>query len=115
MTLDEIWKEHQKPVKVKRGWWSPGQWFFIQAKCPVGVFIGWLSNGSAEICSNIFDDWSVYTEPKPKKILYQAVYREDAHCVLSHYLYESETHAKKHYSDELFVRLLTDRPIEVSE
>ena len=60
----------------------------------------------------IADDWEPIFE---KKKMYQALLRyENGACYITPFLYADEAAAKEVYNN-FFVKLLTDRPIEVEE
>jgi hypothetical protein len=68
------------------------------------------------VCHAIANDWEPIIEKKKKTVvMYQALFVDtnNRHYIRD-YLYKDESHAIKHSGDaKEFIKLLTDRPIEV--
>ena len=117
MTLDEIVKQHGLPVKVCRPAspvWSNGYYFTLEAKLSNGEYACVNSdNFSITTDGTGCNDWLLYTEPKKKVVMYQAIFQdtETGELFISRGLYRDESHACQ--TGTQFFRLLTEYPVEV--
>lgn len=119
--LGEVLEGRQLPVKVARNGWNVP---FTVVYVIDNVAFGFTSMGNPHHyvlseCST--KDWHLYTEPKKKRVLYQAVFKYAKDKPYAGYfiggLYENEEEARSmpNVYGDVFVKLLTDRPIEVEE
>lgn len=113
MTLSELLKDQKLPVRVRRDFWATDLW--VEVLGSRGAFCcGFNQDGVSmgySVLSTAGEDWSLFVEPKKKRILYQALYNQPSGAYISGQLFATEDDAKEHDCD--FVRLLKDRPIEV--
>jgi hypothetical protein len=110
MTLKELIEKHGLPVKVRHDGWTRG-------------FITLLVKSEQSVIADTVDgekiwplkspDWHLYTEPAHKKVYYQAVAQTVSGAkVVAPNLFTDAESAEDFLGTE-FVKLLTDRPIEV--
>jgi hypothetical protein len=113
MTLKEIIEKHGLPVKVRHESWDEHEWVDIMCVSHTSA-VGFVASGLGYSDRLSAPNYTLYTEPKQKRVYYQAILRN---CATGGYytsgdLYISEEEVRDHCGSS-FIKLLTDRPIEI--
>jgi hypothetical protein len=112
MTLKELIEKHGLPVKVQREFWNIHEWVQFLATNEIDV-LGFDNHGKGYTDDLLSIGYTLYTEPKQKKVYYQAVLQTiSGDKSVSNDLYTGAAEAKAALGSA-FVKLLTDRPIEI--
>ena len=119
-TLKELIDKHRNQVpglKVRHLNWPAHGWMeIIQVRGPACV--GWYEDGTGAHCDLMSQvpEWELYQPPAPKKrkvTMYPALCKDsDGDYWVPDFLYETEEKAR-HDQIAHFVRLLTDRGVEI--
>lgn len=115
MTLKDLIEKHGLPVKVENTYWDG----WVEVVASNGTYaVGF--NESDGVAHDLLSSlgYSLYTGPKKKRVLYLAVFHNVAMgwAYIDSRLFECEAHAIRSANEyHKFVKLLTDRPIEVTE
>jgi hypothetical protein len=112
MTLKELIEKHGLPVKVRRAFWDKHEWVQWIAISEINA-IGFDDHGKGYTDDMLATGYTPYTEPKQKTVYYQAVAQTVSGAkVVAPNLFTDAESAEDFLGTE-FVKLLTDRPIEV--
>jgi len=76
MTIDQL-MEGKAPGSIKIACADLERWFQPFYKNKAGTWFGLEGSGFSVSFSNDFQDWYIYTEPKPTKVVYEWLLLED--------------------------------------
>lgn len=76
-TIDEL-MQGKKPgeIKIARAYWDSTSWFAPYFKDRGNYWHGLLQGDHNFVANEALSDWHLYAQPKPKRILYEWIYRD---------------------------------------